>query len=73
MTQSEPPTGHFGASAATLLADVADAVHDDVPVVPLYRQTDLYAVATGLEFTPRIDRRIRAADMGWKAGREDRR
>lgn len=56
-----------------LLAAVADAVHDDVPVVPLYRQTDLYAVATGLEFTPRIDRRIRAADMAWKAGREDRR
>jgi len=38
----------------------------DVPIVPLVRSFDRYAVAEGLYFTPRLDRRIRAADVYWK-------
>ena len=48
-----------------LLRKVAETVLRDVPVIPLYRQTDLYLLAKDLEFTPRLDRRIRAARMRW--------
>jgi peptide/nickel transport system substrate-binding protein len=51
-----------------LLRKVAEIVLHDVPVIPLYRQTDLYVVAKDLEFTPRLDRRIRAARMRWRTG-----
>jgi peptide/nickel transport system substrate-binding protein len=47
------------------LTAVARIVHDDVAIVPLYRQVDRYAYAAGLEFQPRLDRRIRAFEMRW--------
>jgi peptide/nickel transport system substrate-binding protein len=51
-----------------LLRKVAEIVLQDVPVIPLYRQADLYVLAKDLEFTPRLDRRIRAARMRWLTG-----
>lgn len=49
-----------------LLVAVAERVQEDVSVVPLYRQNDVYAIASGLEFEPRLDRRIRGARMRWR-------
>jgi peptide/nickel transport system substrate-binding protein len=46
-----------------LLARVAQAVHDDLPVVPLALSDDLYAIRQGLEFHPRLDRRVRAFEV----------
>jgi peptide/nickel transport system substrate-binding protein len=54
----------MGARSASL-ARVARTIYDDVPVIPLYRQADLYAMARGLQFTPRLDRRLKVADMVW--------
>jgi peptide/nickel transport system substrate-binding protein len=51
---------------ARLLAAVAARVHADVPVIPLYRQHDLYAFADNLLFEPRADRRVRADQIRWK-------
>ena len=34
-------------------------------MIPLYRQTDLYAVARDLAFEPRLDRRLEAAALRW--------
>lgn len=48
-----------------LFARLAQIVHEEVPVVPLYRQSDLYAARRGLHFQPRLDRRIRLADLRW--------
>jgi peptide/nickel transport system substrate-binding protein len=48
-----------------LLRRVAEALAADVALVPLYRVVDRYACAAGLEFSPRIDRRILAQDMRW--------
>ncbi len=45
------------------LAEAARLVRDDVPLLPLYRQLDVYAVAAALDFTPRLDRRVRAASL----------
>jgi peptide/nickel transport system substrate-binding protein len=47
------------------LRQVAEALAADVALVPLYRVLDRYSFAPGLEFTPRLDRRIRAQDMRW--------
>lgn len=52
-----------------LLQAVAEIAHEALPVVPLYRQTDLYGVAEGLELEPRLDRRVRGYDLRWKDGR----
>lgn len=49
-----------------LLARMAARVHAEVPLVPLCRQADLYAFASDLAFEPRLDRRIRAAEIRWK-------
>jgi peptide/nickel transport system substrate-binding protein len=46
-----------------LLARVAQAVHDDLPIVPLALSDDLYAIRQGLEFHPRLDRRVRAFEV----------
>jgi peptide/nickel transport system substrate-binding protein len=46
-----------------LLRQAAQRVHDDVPVVPLYRQSDLYATAAGLVFEPRADRVILGREL----------
>jgi len=47
------------------LGRVAEALAADVVLVPLYRFLDRYAFAAGLEFAPRMDRRIRAQDVRW--------
>jgi peptide/nickel transport system substrate-binding protein len=49
-----------------LLRQAARRVHDDVPVVPLHRRSDVYAVSEGLVFTPRLDREIRGAEIRWR-------
>lgn len=49
-----------------LLSRVARIAHDDVAVVPLYVQTDLYAVHQDVVFTPRLDRRIPGAALRWR-------
>jgi peptide/nickel transport system substrate-binding protein len=51
-----------------LLRRVAEIVHRDQPVVPLYRAADVYALDRRLEFAPRLDRRIRAAEIRWRIG-----
>jgi peptide/nickel transport system substrate-binding protein len=61
---SEAPTQ---AARGRLLQEVAAALADDVALVPLYREVDRYAFAGGLDFQPRMDRRIRAQDMRWTA------
>ena len=62
---SEPPERR-----RSLYARLAAKVALDVPVVPLVRLDDSYVVASGLEFSPRLDRLIRVADIRWT---EDRR
>lgn len=48
------------------LLEVAERLHRDLPLVPLYRQRDLYAIHEKLGFEPRPDRRIRAEFMSWR-------
>ena len=48
------------------LRAIAWKVLDDVPLVPLYRQADLYALSAALEFEPRLDRQVRAARLRWR-------
>ncbi len=48
------------------VAELAAQVLRDLPVVPLYRQYDLYAVRAGVRFSPRPDRLIRGRDLGWQ-------
>lgn len=45
------------------LARAAEAIRDDLPVVPLALVDDLYAIRQGLEFHPRLDRRVRAFEV----------
>jgi peptide/nickel transport system substrate-binding protein len=56
----------MGAQREAALARVAARVMATVPVVPLYAQNELYAVAADLEFQPRLDRRIRGRDLRWR-------
>jgi peptide/nickel transport system substrate-binding protein len=49
-----------------ILRGVAEKIRADMPFIPLYRQTDLYAVFADLEFEPRVDRRILGAQLRWK-------
>ncbi len=49
-----------------LYHQAAELIRKDVPVVPLYRQADLYAFARDLEFRPRADRRIVAEEISWR-------
>lgn len=46
-----------------ILSRLGRLVHEDVPVVPLYRQADLYALRSDLVFRPRLDRRVKAAEI----------
>jgi peptide/nickel transport system substrate-binding protein len=48
-----------------LLFRMARQVHDDVAVIPLYRQVDIYALRQGLEFEARLDRQVRGDRMRW--------
>lgn len=50
----------------SLLVAVARKLRTDLPVVPLYRLTDLYAVARGLVFEPRVDRLIAGWELRWE-------
>jgi len=51
---------------ASVLRRLAEIVHDDAAVVPLYRQADLYAAAADLLFEPRLDARVRVDEMSWR-------
>lgn len=46
--------------------ELARRVQADVPLVPLYLQDDMYAVARDLELEPTVTRAIRGAAMRWK-------
>jgi peptide/nickel transport system substrate-binding protein len=46
-----------------LLSRVASLVQLEAPLLPLYRQADLYAFSTDLEFEPRDDRAIEGAAL----------
>jgi peptide/nickel transport system substrate-binding protein len=52
-----------------ILARAARLTRDDVPVLPLVVRDDLYAVGTGLDWSPRLDRRVRAFDVKPRASR----
>ncbi|MCM2258389.1 MAG: ABC transporter substrate-binding protein [Vicinamibacteria bacterium] len=52
-----------GEARQRLLRQVAERVHDDVAVIPLLRTYDRYAFDARLDFTPRLDRRIRGQDL----------
>jgi len=54
------------AQRKTALQEAATRVHDQVAVVPLYRQRDLYAFKERLDFDPRLDRRIRGQEIRWR-------
>jgi peptide/nickel transport system substrate-binding protein len=41
-------------------------VAEDVPLIPLFRQADIYAFTKDLAYTPRLDRRLRFASASWK-------
>jgi peptide/nickel transport system substrate-binding protein len=49
-----------------ILQGVAERIRADMPLIPLYRQTDLYGLFAELEFEPRVDRRIRGAHLRWR-------
>jgi peptide/nickel transport system substrate-binding protein len=49
-----------------IFAALDDRVQEDVPLIPLLRPYDLYGVAPGVDFTPRLDRRIRLFDAAWR-------
>ena len=44
----------------------AEIVRRDMPLVPLYRQFNLYAAAAGLDFQPRLDRTVRGVELAWR-------
>ena len=46
-----------------ILARAARIARDDLPVLPLVVRDDLYAARSGLAWTPRLDRRVRAFDV----------
>lgn len=60
---------HSTAQRGARLRDLAERVQRDLPLVPLYRQFDLYAMRTGLVFQPRPDRRIRGLELRWQGSR----
>jgi ABC-type oligopeptide transport system substrate-binding subunit len=51
-----------------VIARLARLVYDDVPLVPLYRQANLYAISRSLAYRPRLDRRLRVFEMAWAPG-----
>ncbi len=48
-----------------LIQGVAEKIRDDLPILPLYRQWDLYAFAKDLDFSPRLDRFVVLRDIRW--------
>ncbi|MCP4895774.1 MAG: hypothetical protein GY906_02270 [bacterium] len=49
-----------------LYATIVEKLMNEMPIVPLYRETDRYALNSDLEFQPRLDRRILGAQLHWK-------
>jgi peptide/nickel transport system substrate-binding protein len=47
----------------SLLQKAASIVMEDLPVLPLYVEDDIYAVRHGIEFAPRADHEIRLIDV----------
>ena len=45
-----------------------DRVKERLPLIPLLRPYDLYGLAPGLDFVPRLDRRLRLVDAAWRDG-----
>jgi peptide/nickel transport system substrate-binding protein len=54
------------ATRARLLGRVAELAYAEVPIVPLYRQKDVYAVAPNVELAPRPDRRLLGAAVHFR-------
>jgi peptide/nickel transport system substrate-binding protein len=52
-----------GEARQRLLREVAERIHEDVALIPLYRTFDRYAFDARLDFSPRLDRRIRGQDL----------
>lgn len=48
------------------LLAVGRRLRETLPVVPLYRQVDLYGVAAGLAFAPRPQRQILGRELRWQ-------
>ena len=46
-----------------VLKRLESRIRADVPVIPLLRQMDVYGVAEGIKFEPRLDREIRGATL----------
>lgn len=46
-----------------LLSEAAVVLREDRPVIPLAQRLELYAVRDGLQWTPRLDRMVRAQDI----------
>jgi len=49
-----------------ILQEAMRLVMEDLPHIPLHFQVNLFAAADGLEWQPRQDTRLRAADMHWR-------
>jgi peptide/nickel transport system substrate-binding protein len=49
-----------------IFAKLDQQVVEDVPLIPLFRQDDLYAYTSDLIYTPRLDRRLRFEGAHWK-------
>lgn len=50
---------------AALLWEIASVVHDEAPMIPLYRQEDIYGLNARLSFAPPLSRMIHGASMTW--------
>lgn len=54
------------AKRLALLRRAADIIRGDMPLVPLYRQFNLYATRAAVVFEPRLDRTVRGAEISWR-------
>jgi peptide/nickel transport system substrate-binding protein len=52
-----------GKEARAVFSELAGKVTAETPVVPLYRQRDLYVVGAGVAFQPRLDRGVQGRDL----------
>jgi peptide/nickel transport system substrate-binding protein len=56
-----------------LYARAARLIQEDVPVLPLYQQVDLYGVSRRVEWEARPDERLEMRTVKWTPGLEERR
>ena len=54
------------AKRLAVLRRAADIIRADMPLVPLYRQFNLYAVRSAVGFEPRLDRTVRGDEISWR-------